>query len=104
MLVCYFLPICTHLKYKFSAIHLPEMAGLVKRSTILKSTDLSPQNSRNTSMIEVSVEAHEYVLDKDYGSVKQRKKEFTIGAIIGVIGCVYAVFVFVLQIKGIFAG
>jgi len=40
MLVCYMLPIGTHLKYKHSAIHLPEMAGIVKRSTITRSTEL----------------------------------------------------------------
>ena len=54
-------------------------------------------------MLEVSTEIRDIVLAKDYGSVKQRKNEFIVGVIIGIIGCVYAIYVFVLQLKGLFS-
>ena len=55
-------------------------------------------------LLEVTKEDTDLVLDKDYGTAEQRKKEFYFAVVIGVIGCCYAVFVFVLQLKGLFGG
>lgn len=108
MLVCYFLPISTHLKYKHTMIHLPEMAGIVKRSTYVASAALSeegsPLASPNASMLEVKPEVTNLVLEKDYGTVDSRKKEFIIAVVVGVVCCLYAVTVFALQLIGLFGG
>ena len=75
MLVCYFLPIATHIKYKHTAIQLPEMAGLIKRSTFTAPSqsadkDNSPLVSPNSSVLEVTYENTNLVLEKDYGTAQ----------------------------------
>lgn len=47
-------------------------------------------------MLEVTYENTNLVLEKDYGTVKQRKNEFILAVAVGIVGCCYAVFVFVL--------
>ena len=79
MLVIYFLPITTYLKYKHSTIRNPAIANLIKKSTIspmaTATTDKSAsvddqsidQASPKTSMLEVSQANTDYVIAKDYG-------------------------------------
>lgn len=50
LLVVYFLPVCTYLKYKYTAIQNPELATLVQRSTMTKV--VSPSNTQPGSMID----------------------------------------------------
>lgn len=105
MLVCYFLPITTYLKYKYTAIHLPEVTGVVKRSTFVTSQKSdSPTASPTASFLEVSHDTANMVLEKDYGTTKSRKKEFIVACVVGTICCSYAVYVFFLQLKGLFGG
>lgn len=118
MLVVYFLPVITHLKFKFSSIRNPQVASLIKKSTIsvsqsasfaepaMDSKRVSESNEKQApvSTLEVMTRDQEYVIDKDYGSERRRKKEFTCAAVVGAIMCIYSIFVFVLQVQGIFAG
>ena len=65
--------------------------------------DLSnEQESPKVSMLEVSQANTAMAIAKDYGSESKRKNEFIVGIILGVICVAYAVFVFVIQIVGLF--
>ena len=112
MLVCYFLPVGAHLKFKYSSIKNPQVASLIKKSTVAASPITSPKSSlidsdndldskgkgkeKRLSVLEVMASDQEYVIDKDYGSEKRRRKEFIAFAVIGTILIIYAIFVLVL--------
>ena len=104
MLVVYFLPIATYLKHKHSRISNPEMATLIKIATVspMQSRKQSLTASPQTSMLELGPDDVNSVLIKQYSSEKTRRREFNLSAVAGVICCVYSVFVFVIQIKGLF--
>ena len=57
LLVVYFLPVCTYLKYKYSSIHNPELAKLVQRATVTNvSTPItSPKGSEPGSFSDNSM-------------------------------------------------
>ena len=110
MLVVYFVPIVTYLNFKRTSVKNPELASILKRSTLVK--DAKPKSpsgpsslavSPKASVMEVSDKDQDVVANKTYVSESRRKKEFVASAIFGVFCCVYAVYVFVLQLKGIFA-
>ena len=111
MLVVYFLPIVTYLKFRHSSITNPEVAQLIKRSTFVPSPmasddspakEKSPNASPMNSILEVTHEATASVVMKDYGSEASRKRTFYIGCIVGVVLCSYSVYSFFLQVKGLF--
>ena len=64
MLVCYLLPILTHIKFKYSSIRNPQVASLIKKSTV----SVSPITSPKTSMIDSDN-------DNDFDSKKDKVKE-----------------------------
>ncbi len=109
MLVVYFVPIGTYLNFKRTSVKNPELASILKRSTLVKETSKSPSGpsslavSPKASVMEVSDKDQDVVANKTYVSESRRKKEFIASAIFGVFCCVCAVYVFVLQLKGIFA-
>ena len=90
------MPIATYLKYKYTSIHLPEMANLVKRSTFNQTT---PDQSPSNSVLEVTQEDAEAVIARNYGSIEKRQRQFKFLCIIAVPICLYSVFVFVLQVS-----
>ena len=96
MLVIYFLPIITHLKYKYSSIKNPELAHLIKKSKVTK-VQLSPVavydaieaetniKSPIASVLEVSNSDLGNVEEKDFKSEKKRFRQFVAAAIVGTL-------------------